>query len=152
MSGDDAGGEAIRDSKWWRQRYGGPPPVYAKIVCTGRDNHRQATLLGVVVYTHSGLVEPATTHLAPPRLTGSGQIAFGEPEKEPLRYVRVPRTGEQTQQALTVSDAWEFSCPKCGSGATRTTANYGRTPRVRKAEIAAAVRMGMFELDVSLID
>ncbi|WP_067296042.1 hypothetical protein [Mycobacterium sp. 1164985.4] len=136
-------------SDWWRQRYGGPPPTPAVVVCTGRGRHQRLVLLGVMVYTHSGLVEPAGQHYAP-RVTGSGRLDVGEPANA-LRYVRVPRTGEQTPQALMASDAWEFSCPKCGSGATRTVAEYGRKPRVRKAEIAAAVRMGL-DLDVSFRD
>lgn len=127
----------MRDSKWWQQRYGGPPPTPAVLVCTGRGEHKRVVLLGVMVYTHSGLVELADRHYAP-RVTGSGRLDVGEPAGA-LRYVRVARTREQNQEALSDAAAWEFSCPRCPRA----------TPRVRKELIAAAVRQGNVELDVS---
>ena len=73
-------------------------------------------------------------------MSGAGHLAIGEPENSQER-VRVPRTGEFTREALEAADSWEFSCPRCP-----------RKPRVRKAALAAAARLGMGEVDVSLAD
>jgi hypothetical protein len=129
----------MRDSTWWRQRYGGPPPTPIAIVCTGRDKHSRTVLPGVHVFIHSGHVELSAYHHGI-RVTGAGKLEAGEPGSKPQR-VRVPRTGECTREALDAADAWEFSCPRCG-----------RTPRVRKAVLADAARLGVAEVDVSFVD
>ena len=130
----------MRDSTWWRQRYGGPPPVPVTVVCTNRNRHKRTVLIGVHVFMHSGHVELSEYHLGV-RVSGAGLLTAGEPSA-PDR-VRVPKTGEHTREALDAAGAWEFCCPRRGCG---------QTPRVRKAELAAAARLGRDEVDVSFGD